>query len=29
MILVIGGLKFDTRSAIRDYVDWLKAGNPK
>ncbi len=21
--------KFDTRSAIQDYVDWLKAGNPK
>jgi len=21
--------KFDTQSAIRDYVDWLKAGNPK
>ena len=21
--------KFDTESAIRDYVDWLKAGNPK
>lgn len=21
--------KFDTRSAVQDYVDWLKAGNPK
>ncbi|OLC61472.1 hypothetical protein AUH73_07170, partial [archaeon 13_1_40CM_4_53_4] len=21
--------RFDTRSAIQDYVDWLKAGNPK
>jgi UDP-glucose 4-epimerase len=21
--------KFDTQSAIRHYVDWLKAGNPK
>ncbi len=21
--------KFDTRSAIQDYVDWLRAGNPK
>ncbi len=20
---------FDTESAIKDYVDWLKAGNPK
>jgi nucleoside-diphosphate-sugar epimerase len=21
--------KFDIQSAIQDYVDWLKAGNPK
>jgi hypothetical protein len=34
MNLVVAGQngftpKFDTQSAIRHYVDWLKAGNPK